>query len=396
MKNRLFISLFVSIIGWAVMAPAFAGDLVVTRYFSGLWDQTHEESQGIVLHVVDQEEEGSPKAVAYWFTYGDDLQATWYMAIGLVEGNQVVMDLYVSGDVDFMQPEDSAVNPVGNVGTLTLEFKNCNKGTAYYNIIVEEADDMQGEFEISRLASLYNSRCSGGISDNTPGDAKPLMLEVALLPPEEGMEGKGKAKFWERADRSDFHVSAEDLADGEYEIHVCGINEGALMVVEGEGATQFRSPDSEGKLNLTFNPSDCPIEIQQTGGLFLTSGDNVLGGKDNGPDKDKKDRMKIEIELVNSGLIEDAEGEVEYEVKMNSQELEVEIEDVPVGSYGFYVDDVFKGTIEVTEDDEKGKLRFSDPQKGDWEVLDFEPWDMPMEVRNADGTILSETFPSMP
>ena len=231
MKNRLFISLFVSIIGWAVMAPAFAGDLVVTRYFSGLWDQTHEESQGIVLHVVDQEEEGSPKAVAYWFTYGDDLQATWYMAIGLVEGNQGVMDLYVSGDVDFMQPEDSAVNPVGNVGTLTLEFKNCNKGTAYYSIIVEEADDMQGEFEISRLASLYNSRCSGGISDNTPGDAKPLMLEVALLPPEEGMEGKGKAKFWERADRSDFHVSAEDLADGEYEIHVCGINVGALMVV---------------------------------------------------------------------------------------------------------------------------------------------------------------------
>ena len=61
----------------------------------------------------------------------------------------------------------------------------------------------------------------------------------------------------------------------------------------------------------------------------------MLGGKDNGPDKDKKDRMKIEIELVNSGLIEDAEGEVEYEVKMNSQELEVEIEDVPVGSYGF-------------------------------------------------------------
>ena len=391
MKHRLFLSLFVSIMAWALMAPAFAGDLVVTRYFSGLWDQTHEESQGIVLHVVDQDEEGSPKAVAYWFTYGDDLETSWYMAIGLVEGNRVVMDLYASGGVDFMQPEDSDVNPVDNAGTLTLEFKNCNKGTAAYDM----GEDLQGEFEISRLASLYNSRCSGGISDNTPGDAKPLMLEVALLPPDEGME-KGKAKFWERADRSDFHVSAEGLADGEYEIHVCGVNEGALTVVAGEGATQFRSPESEGKLNLTFKPRNCLIEIQQAGAVFLTSGDNVLGGKDNGPDKDKNDRMKIEIELVNSGLLEDAEGEVEYEVKMNSRELEVEIDDVPMGSYGFYVNDVLKGSIEVTEDGEKGKLRFSEPQKEGREALDFEPWDMPMEVRNGDGTILSETFPSMP
>ena len=37
--SRLFFSIF--LLAWAVLTtiPAMAGDLVVTRYFSGLWDQ---------------------------------------------------------------------------------------------------------------------------------------------------------------------------------------------------------------------------------------------------------------------------------------------------------------------------------------------------------------------
>ena len=359
--------------------------------------------------MIDQEEDGSPKAVAYWFTYGDDMGSAWYMAIGHVDGNQVLMELYSSGGVDFMQDASEDLNPVDAVGTLNLAFTNCNKGIAMY-----DTGESAGEFEIKRLASLYNSRCSGGISDNTPGNAKPLMLQVTLLPPGEGMEGKGKAKFWERSDRSDFHVSAEGLADGDYEIHVCpgdtGNSVGPLSIVEGEGATPFRSPESEGKLLLNFDPRDCPIEIRQEGAVFLTSGDRVLGGKQKGDaddsssddsssddDSSSGDRMKIEVELENTGLIEDAEGEIEYDVKKNSTELEVEIEDVPAGLYGFFVAGAHKGDIEVMDGAEKGKLRFSDPEKMGRLPLDFEPWDQFMEVRDGnDQPILNVTFPGAP
>ena len=72
-----------AISAWAaVPVPAAAGDLVVTRYFSGLWDQPKQESQGIVLNIIDREEDGKKKAVAYWFTYGEDQATAWHMGIG--------------------------------------------------------------------------------------------------------------------------------------------------------------------------------------------------------------------------------------------------------------------------------------------------------------------------
>lgn len=398
MKTRLFIS--ICIFAWACLTtlPVLAGDLVVTRYFSGLWDQTHEESQGIVLQIIDQEEDGAPKAVAYWFTYGDDLETAWYMAIGKVEGDQVVMDLYTAFGVEFMQEYSADVNPVDSVGTLTLTFKNCQKGTAEYTI-----DETTGEFEISRLASLYNSRCSGGISDNTPSNTKPMMLDVALLPPEEGMAGKGKARFWQRADRMDLHVSVEDIPDGDYDIEYCDAVQGTLTVFEGEGAAQFRSPEAEGKILLTVDPRGCSFNIQQGDDpditVFLTSGDNMLAEKEKGP-KDKGEMLKVsvELEIGSKADTESAEGEVEYEVKMNETVFEVEIKGVSTGLYGFYVDTVKKGTLDVLSDGEKTKLKFSDPQKDGWEALDFVPWDTQMEViKDGDSDpILEVNFPSEP
>jgi hypothetical protein len=396
MKTRLYSFLLIFTWTLASLAPAFAGDLVVTRYFSGLWDQTHHESQGIVLQIIDQEEDGAPKAVAYWFTYGEDLGTAWYMAIGHVEGDQVLMELYTAYGVEFLQDDVVEVNPVEAVGTLTLWFKNCNKGTASYTM----GEDV-GEFDISRLAALYNSRCSGGISDNTPSDAKPLMLEVALLPPADDMAGKGKARFWERSDRTDFHVSAEDLTDGDYEIHVCGINEGSLIIADDEGATRFRSPEADGKLNLTFDPRDCLIEVQQAGTVYLTSGENVLAEKEKGPkDKGPKDNDKTEVsaELQSTGLIDGAEGEVEYEVGADEAEFEVEFKGVPAGTYGFFVDGTqHGGDIVVAVDGDKAKLKFSDPQKDGSELLTFVPWDAMMEIRDGSNNVVLEVaFPGAP
>jgi hypothetical protein len=390
MKSRLFLSIILTVCASFSLTSAFAGDLVVTRYFSGLWEQPHHESQGIMLQIIDQEDQdGDPKAVAYWFTYGDDQETAWYMAIGEVEGDRVLMDLYTSSGAGFLQADSESLNPVEVTGELNLWFHNCNKGMAQFVM-----GDIEGEFEIKRLASLYNSRCSGGLSDNTPGDAKPLMLEVELLPPADGMNGKGKARFWERPDRMDFHVSAEDIADGDYLIFACDTELGPLTVFEGEGATQFRSPEMEGKLNLVFDPRECPIEIRQAGSVYLTSGEDVLAEKKKGP-KDKGDKMKVSIELESTGQIDGAEGEVEYEVKMNETEFEVEIKGVPMGSYGFFVAGEQEGSLDVLVDFEKTKLKFSDPQKDDREFLDFEPWDKIIEVRDAANVaILEVTFPS--
>lgn len=376
------------------LSPALAGDVAVTRYFSGLWEQSRQESQGLVLQIIDQEENGMPKAVAYWFTYGDDAQSAWHMAIGHVEGNRVLMMLYTSFDVDFMQDASDAVNPVDVTGQLDLTFDNCNKGTAEYTL-----GDDSGSFEIRRLAGLYNGRCTGGISDNTPGGARPLILDVALIPPGDDGDAKGKARFWERPDRSDFHVSAENLADGEYEIYVCGQSVGPLTVLNGEGATQFRSPEANGKLNLTFMPRNCPIEIRQSSIVFLTSGDAVLAEKEKGPkddgDPDDDEQLSVTIQFDNTGAegFENAEGEAGFENEPDERNFEVEIEDVPKGSYRLFVGGSEEGSIDVNASG-KGKLKFSDPQKGNRELLGFDPSGQIIEVRNSDNvTILEVAFP---
>ena len=389
--------------GMSLALPAFAGDVLVTRYFSGLWDQPKQESQGIVLNIIDQEEDGNPKAVAYWFTYGDDLETAWYMAIGHVEGNQVIMTLYSAAGVAFMEDEAPDVSPVDVAGDLMMTFTNCNHGTASYSMT--NGEEEAGEFDIKRLAGLYIGRCSGGIADNVPGGGKPLMLEVDLLPAAEDGTGSGKAKYWERSDRFDFIVSAEGIADGDYAIVVCGEPEGTLTVSGGEGSTHFRSSteaddgdddadENDDKELLTFVPKGCPVDLTMGGSVVLTSGDKVLAEKETGHGKDKaKDKTKVEVDLESTGVIEGAEGEAEYETGTDEAEFEVEIENVPAGNYDLYVGGNMEGVITVDEDGGKGKLNFSDPQKGDRELLDFVPWGMLIEVKQDGTTILQVEFP---
>ncbi len=73
--NKLFgysfiFSLFLS-------TSVFAGNPLITSSFSGIWDQPEQESQGIILQIGEQlDEEGIEQKVgiAYWFTYGPDLE----------------------------------------------------------------------------------------------------------------------------------------------------------------------------------------------------------------------------------------------------------------------------------------------------------------------------------
>ena len=399
---RQFLILLVLSWAGAPAAPAFAADLVVTRYFSGLWDQPRQENQGIVLQIIDHDVEVK-KAVAYWFTYGDDLQSAWFIGIGQVEGALVVLDLYAVNGIAFMEDDLPDIDNVESVGSLILSFHNCNHGTATYDIGDGELES--GEFEIRKLAGLFNSRCSGGISDDTPGDARPLQLEVGLEPARDGVDGEGKAKFWERADRSDFHVSAEDVPDGDYDIQVCGASVGILAVVAGEGEKQYRSPAAEGKELLTFDPRDCLIELHDAEGAVLSSGAAVLAEKSHGNDGDDDDdgedddhgnpRAEISVDLDSTGVIEGAEGEAAFRARHDSTEFEVEIEDVPAGLYTLVVGGVERGQIEVAADgdDFKGRIRFSDPQKEDRELLDFSPAGQWIEVLSGTDVVLEVLFP---
>jgi len=272
---------------------AFAWKPMITSSFSGIWDQPEQESQGIILQIGEQD--GDEKVgIAYWFTYGPDLNTQWYLGVGPVTGNEIDMTLYTAADIGFMAANLEGNENVQPIGTLNLEFQNCNKGTASYMLeemldgeeVVVEAD--AGEFPIKRISSIYHQRCSGGLSDDTPKNGKPMDMEVDLLPVAEDSNARGKAKFWERTERVDFKVAAEHLEDGTYTLEICGGTDDAVQfdfpVVMGEGELEFRSPleNEEDKLDLNFDPRDCRIELLSGADVVLTSGDEVLSEKTNG------------------------------------------------------------------------------------------------------------------
>ena len=379
-------------------ASAFADSLLITRHFSGVWDQPEQESQGILLQIGEQD--GDKKVgIAYWFTYGEDLQTTWYLAVGPINGNEINMNLYTAFDIAFMEDGVEGNANVEQVGTLDLVFKNCNHGTATY----DTDEDMigAGEFPIKRISSIYRTRCSGGISDDTPSDRKPLQLEVLLNPADEGGPGEGKAKFWERSDRSDFKVEIEAIPEGNgpYMLEVCGEQKGEFTVVEGEGELVFRSPAAADIPLLDFNPRVCAIEVFDSVGLVLTTGEARLSEKESGnsgKDKPSMGKVKLEAELTSTEVIEGAKGEAEFEIGMHDTEFSIKIKAVPAGFYSAVVAGNVVGEIEVIEEDGDfvGQIKFTDPQKTNTLVLDFDPLGKMIEILQADDQVILETaFP---
>ena len=392
---------FAFILSLLVSSSAFAGDPLITRHFSGIWDQPEQESQGLILQIGEQGDD-EKIGIAYWFTFGDDFQTAWYLGVGPVTGNRINMTLYLASDVGFMAKDLEGDANVEPVGTLDLVFRNCNHGVAAYDTGTDVIG--AGRFPIKRINKIYRTRCSGGISDDTRPDHAPLKLEVDLYPPTDSGSGEGEAKFWERPDRSDFKIEAEDIPDGSYTLEVCLEPRGEMLVAGGEGEIVFRSPATDSTLLLDFDPRDCAIELLDSGGaVVLSSGDYVLGEErpergEHEHEHDGEDN-EVEAELSNTGVIDGAKGEAELEWDSQKRVFSVKIKNVPEGFYGLDVGGVNRGEIEAVEHDGRvgGRLKFSDPQRMDMLELDFDPRGQLVEIRQlaVDGApiILEVLFP---
>ena len=407
--------LYLFIFSIFISASAVAGEPLITGSFSGVWDQPEQESQGMTIQIGEQA--GDEKVgIVFWYTFGSDFLTAWYLGVGPVTGNEIEMILYSASGVDFMADDLEGDESVVPAGSLRLEFKNCNHGMAYYSFTTTDGDVVvetdSGEFPIKRISSIYRQRCSGGISDDTPKHGKPLMMDVGLYPAQEDGSGQGKAKFWERTDRSDFKVEVEEVPDGDYVLRVCADNEDTdvevmqfdMPVVGGEGELECRSPEIEDKLNLNFDPRGCKIELLEGEAVVLITGDDVLSEKKQGKPEDDdededEDSLKLEADFTSTGVIEGASGEAEYEVETDEREFSVSIKNVPLGFYSVEVGGMPEGEVEVVEQNNKtrGKVKFTDPQKEGTLELDFVPLGQVIEIRQTEGddpqVILEVLFP---
>jgi len=373
-----------------------AQDVVVTRNFTGGWDQIDHESQGISLQVIDQVS-GDKRAVAYWFTFGDDDKSAWFLGDGSVIDNRIEMILYEASGIGFLEDNSPGNDQVVAVGTMEIEFSGCDDGVVTFATNLAAVGS--GTFPILRLTDLFNTDCSGGVSDDTPSDVLASEQRISLVAAREGSLASGHADFEERADRTSFSVEVEDMMDGSYQIFVGGTDRGELIVNMGIGETEFRSPVEAGKVLLTFDPRGELVEIHDAQGVVLTSGDVVLDPGDDDDDGDPIDfgMVEIDVDLTNTGVYPLASGDARLRPEADRTEFKVEIEDVPVGNYTLRIADQVVGTITVVmlEDGTvEGELEFRNPVEPGKILLDFDPRGQQIDVLDGSTVILETLFPS--
>jgi len=388
---------------------AVAEDVIVTRNFTALWDQPLHQNQGINLQIVHQSA-GEKVGVAYWFTYGDDMKSAWFIGIGPVVGDRVEMMLYEATAVGFLEPSNPDDNPVGEIGTMTIEFSTCNSGEVAFSTGITNIGS--GSFPIERITDVHNTHCTGGVSDDTRPDTLMSEQRIGLMSARQDINGSGHADFEERADRTEFSVEVEDLVDGSYRIMVGGIDRGEIMVALGIGETEFRSPVEAGKVLLTFDPRGEIIEVHDGQGAVLSSGNDVMaggggctnncgggsgrGGSGGGPGLDFG-TVDIEVELNNQGVHAAASGDAKLEPRDDRTDFSVEIEDVPVGSYDLRIGGDIVGTIEVVtmpDGSVEGELEFRNPVEPGKQLLYFDPRGQQIDVLEGTTVILEQLFPS--
>ncbi len=366
---------------------------LMTSKHTGSWYQPDQDGQGFAIEIVPGETEKEKVAVAYWYTFDENGRPIWYFGSGPVEGEQAIITLYEVSGGQFAQPGNNVTKT--EWGTLELNFTDCDNGQASYDSKKEQFGT--GIIDLKRITNVYASICTGSLVDDIPDQSPPVEI-VQALNPMQGT-GSGAANLELYLDHSLLDVIVYDLPVGDYQLMVDGQAQGSLQVqTQSDGSTRgelnFTSPASAGRLTLTFDPRGKTLEIidgsQQ---VWLSS---QLPEDDNTPDTVVGDPPPFGNARYETGLSRvsqqpmymQARGEAKLDQAPDYVEFEVEAEHLPAGTYVLRVDGVTRGSLDVYQQTEQGKLRFRYPQQTGKELLDFNPLNKLVEVLDTNGEII--------
>jgi len=379
------------------MASGAASAVEVTGSFTGWWGQPDQENHGVIVSVSELPN-GEKTAVLYWANYDDIGNPSWLFAQGDIEGDTIQAELYRFEGVTFMQPNDPANNPGEKIGDMEVQFDSCLEGDVEFmtpDVIVGT-----GGFRIQRLTNQPGTICSGGIGDNRrPGEGLEE-FDIDLVSTGVHAGAEGDAEFEIGPGKAEFEVEVEDLPTGEYELQVGEITRGTITVTEDddgdtEGEIEFRSPETANTLLLDFDPRGQTIDVLDNGVIVLTSIAPENGDTPGQDDAPPFGNSEIEVAFNNDGVYPDGEAEAEFEQSSDEVEFEVEVEDIPTGSYALLVDGIERGQIQVHADDDEteGELEFRFPQEPGTMLLDFDPRGKLVEILEGSVSVFHGDFP---
>ena len=122
----------------------------------------------------------------------------------------------------------------------------------------------------------------------------------------------------------------------------------------------------------------------------------MMGGGSMGPgdgDHANMDSIGIEFENIGGAAYSGARAYAEYLDRPNRLSFDVEVEGLPAGSYLLRVDGADVGILEVTVTGGHAEIEFGDPPRFDDLLLNFDPRDALLEIKDGGETVFSVVFP---
>jgi hypothetical protein len=230
----------------------------------------------------------------------------------------------------------------------------------------------------TKLALVLLAACvaAGGAAAKDGSKASTSMLRVGT-----DTDIEGSIRFQSAGGKTRFEVSVRDAApDTLLTLRVAGVERDQRNTGRREGVRFSFGTGStrSGTLPLAFEPRGELVEVLDGHGVQL-SATLAPGGGAAGSGAES-------VTLAPTGVIPGASGHARIAEKKGVVDFDVEIEDVPNGTYDLFVAGVDRGDIVASAG--RGEIEFSDGGDDDELPLDFDPYGALIEVKDGGGQVV--------
>jgi len=138
----------------------------------GAWYDSNTPGQGFFIDVHPNPEGGNFIFVS-WFTYGDATASgqRWLTAQGSFEGSIAEIDVFETTGGSFDDPQEPSAT---RVGTMNLEFTDCNNALLTYSL---PANNAEGDIAITRVIPAGQALCEELKEQLAAIDPKPSLIK---------------------------------------------------------------------------------------------------------------------------------------------------------------------------------------------------------------------------
>jgi hypothetical protein len=308
-----------------------------------------------------------------------------YVTDMIVPKGSITVDGTGSGEIEFATPQDG--------GKPLFDFP-------VFDQVIEVRQAATVFFSDTFSASGGTGGGGGGGGGGNSGDKTKTEVFMVNVGPD--FNAQGRLRYEVKGAKTKFSVEVEKLDAGTYTLIVGGAPVGELTTTGPESVeVEFQDPVEAGKTLLNFDPLGAQVDIVRNATTYLTgvlSGSNSTtgtkppskGGK-SAKDVGKSKGDALLIVLANTGVLSGATATAKL-TQSDETELELELEHVPAGAYGFLVGGVSRGTLNA---DATGhaSLNFSTSPGGSVLDLSFAVKGELLEITAGVDVILSTVFP---